>query len=86
MKIPETDQEIDEFIRKIDSGEIDVPPAPNARLCARMAVTLHELDRLKKFIREEVLREIYNQLGQNTELITRLTGMVKKTPAPHDHE
>ena len=47
MKLPETDEETTEFIRAVEAGEIECPPAPNARLLARLCSQSSQLKRLK---------------------------------------
>jgi len=61
MKLPETDEETTEFIRAVEAGEIECPPAPNARLLARLCSQSSQLKRLKyelacvKFQRDALL-------------------------------
>ena len=74
--LPETPEEIEDFIRAVESGEIETPPVNDAKILTRMVLIRHELERLKKFIREEVLDEIHNQNGKNTKMINKLRSMV----------
>lgn len=46
--LPETPEEIDEFIRAVESGEIDAPPAPNTKIIARMCVMRHRINQLEQ--------------------------------------
>ena len=47
-KLPETDEEIEEFIRACDAGEIPEPPPVNtAKLMARMCVMKSKIDALE---------------------------------------
>ena len=47
MELPKTDEETTEFIRAVEAGEIECPPAPNARLLARLCSQSSRLKRIK---------------------------------------
>lgn len=47
MKLPETDEEITELIRAVDAGEVECPPAPNAKLLARLCVQKTQIEKLE---------------------------------------
>lgn len=81
-KLPETPEQVDEFIRAVESGEIPTPPAPNRNLLIRLCTMKDELDRLKSFCRDEVIDEIFNIYGQNTAIIEKLRSMIETENSP----
>ena len=51
LNLPETDEEIDEFIRAVDAGEIECPTAPNAKLLARLCRLYDRVEKLEDMLR-----------------------------------
>jgi len=47
MKLPETDEEITEFIRAVEAGEIECPPPPNAKLLVRLCAQQTQIEKLE---------------------------------------
>lgn len=54
--LPESAEEITEFIRAVDAGEIECPPAPNAKLVARLCVQSTQIENLARALQSAINR------------------------------